>query len=91
MISADGISANPEKGENIETWHIPKNVKEGQSFLQLAPYFRCFINHFAGKALCLQGLVSQVASKSKKIAQGKMKDEAEPVAKQPSEKRSLNR
>ena len=47
VLSAKGISANPEKVEKVKTWPVPKNIKEVQSFLGLALYYRCFIPHFA--------------------------------------------
>ena len=50
ILSADGISANPEKVEKVKTWPVPKNIKEVQSFLGLTSYYRQFINKFAVKA-----------------------------------------
>ena len=50
VLSANGISANPEKIEKVKTWHAPKNIKEAKSFLRLASYYRWFINKFAEKA-----------------------------------------
>ena len=40
VLSAKGISANPEKVEKVRTWPVPKNTKEVQSFLGLASYYR---------------------------------------------------
>ena len=40
VLSAKGISANPEKVEKVQTWPVPKNIKEVQSFLGLASYYR---------------------------------------------------
>ena len=40
ILSANGISANPEKVEKVKTWPVPKNIKEVQSFLGLALYYR---------------------------------------------------
>ena len=50
ILLAEGISANPEKVEKVKTWPVPKNMKEVQSFLVLASYYRLFINKFAEKA-----------------------------------------
>ena len=50
VLSAKGISANPDKVDKVKTWPVPKNIKEVQSFLGLASYYRCFIPHFAKKA-----------------------------------------
>ena len=46
VLSANGISANPEKVEKVKTWPVPKNIKEVQSFLELALYYRQFIIKF---------------------------------------------
>ena len=40
VLSAEGISANPEKVDKVKTWPVPKNIKEVQSFLGLASYYR---------------------------------------------------
>ena len=50
VLSAKGISANPEKMDKVKTWPVPKNIKEVQSFLGFASYYRCSIPHFATKA-----------------------------------------
>ena len=50
LLTAKGISANPDKVDKVKTWPVPKNTKEVQSFLGLASYYRCFILHFAKKA-----------------------------------------
>ena len=44
ILSAKGISANPEKVEKVQTWPVPKNIKEVQSFLGLASYYRWIID-----------------------------------------------
>ena len=66
ILSAKGISANPEKVEKVRTWPVAKNIKEVQSFLGLASYYRWFINKFAKKAQCLHELVSPTSNKHKK-------------------------
>ena len=50
VLLAKGISTNPEKVDKVKTWPVPKNIKEVQSFLGLASYYRHFIPHFAKKA-----------------------------------------
>ena len=40
ILLAKGISVNPEKVEKVKTWPVPKNIKEVQSFLGLASYYR---------------------------------------------------
>jgi len=46
-ISSDGIFMDPKKVSSILEWPIPKNIKELQSFLGLANYYRRFIPSFA--------------------------------------------
>ena len=66
ILSAKGISANPEKVEKVKTWPVPKNIKEVQSFLGLASYYRQFISKFAEKAQCPHELVGPTTNKHKK-------------------------
>ena len=71
VLSANGISTNPEKVEKVITWPVPKNIKEVQSFLGLASYYRQFIKIFAEKAQCLHELVGPTSKKQKKKARTK--------------------
>ena len=73
VLSAEGISANPEKVDKVKTWPVPKNIKEVQSFLGLASYYRHFIPHFAKKARCLHELVGPTASKPKSRTKARAK------------------
>ena len=66
ILLAKGISVNPEKVEKVRTWPVPRNIKEVQSFLGLASYYRWFINKFAEKAQCLHELVGPTSNKHKK-------------------------
>ena len=66
ILSAKGISVNPEKVEKVRTWPVPKNIKEVQSFLGLASYYRRFIDKFAEKARCLHELVGPTSNKHRK-------------------------
>ena len=74
VLSAEGISANPEKVDKVKTWPVPKTIKEVQSFLGLASYYRYFIPHFAKKAWCLHELVGPTASKPKSKAKAREKE-----------------
>ena len=74
ILLAEGISANPEKVYKVKTWPVPKNIKEVQSFLVLASYYRHFIPHFAKKAQCLHELVGPTASKPKSRAKARNKE-----------------
>ena len=73
VLSAEGISANPEK---VKNWPVPTNPKELQSFLGLASYYRHFIPKFAAIAKCLHQLVGPANHQKSK----KNKTNIEPVA-----------
>ena len=59
ILSAKGILANPEKVEKVKTWPVPKNIKEVQSFLGLASYYRQFIDKFAERHNAFMSLLVQ--------------------------------
>ena len=62
LISEQGIRPNPAKVAVLAAWPRPTTVKEVQSFLGLATYFRKFVDHFADVARPL----SIMKGKSKK-------------------------
>ena len=76
VLSAEGISANPEKVEKVKTWPIPTKPKELQLFLGLASYYHHFIPKFAAIAKCLHQLVGPANHQKSK----KNKTNSEPVA-----------
>ncbi len=47
IISANGISMDPEKVEAITEWPTPRNVKQLQTLLGFANFYRSLINNFA--------------------------------------------
>ena len=71
VLSADGISANPEKVEKVRDWPVPCNAKELHSFLGLASYYCQFIPNFTQIAKCLHQLVGLTNVKKTK---GKRKE-----------------
>jgi len=46
VISAEGLSTDPSKIDDIVNWPVPKNVKDVRSFLGLAGFYRKFVQHF---------------------------------------------
>ena len=65
ILSAKGISPNPEKVDKIKTWPIPSNPKEVLSFIGLASYYRRFIPNFAKLAEPLHALIVPASTKQK--------------------------
>ena len=57
ILSAKGVSPNPEKVEKVKNWPIPINPKEVHSFVGLASYYRRFIPNFAKWAGPLHALI----------------------------------
>ena len=47
VVSASGVSVNPEKVEAVMSWERPKSVFEIHIFLGLAWYYRRFIEDFS--------------------------------------------
>ena len=72
ILSADGVSPNPEKVAKIKDWPTPKTPKEVHSFVGLASYYRRFIPNFAKWAAPLHALIVP-ASFKQKICRGEMK------------------
>ena len=57
MLSAEGISIDPQKIEAIVDWKPPMNVTEVRSFLGLAGYYRKFVEGFSKIATPLTKLI----------------------------------
>ena len=72
ILSANGISPNPEKVNKDKDWPVPKTPKEVHSFVRLASYYCRFIPNFAKWAGPLHALITP-ASFKQKICKGEMK------------------
>jgi hypothetical protein len=51
IISAKGITVDPEKIEAIRGWSTPRNVTEVRSFMVLSNYYQRFIKGFSNIAI----------------------------------------
>ena len=72
VLSAKGISPNPEKVDKVRDWPIPKTSKEVHSFIGLASYYRRFIPNFAKWSKPLNALIMPPAHQAK-VRRGEMK------------------
>ena len=77
ILSANGVSSNPEKVEKIKDWPTPKTPKEVHSFVGLALYYCRFIPNFTKWAGPLHALIIP-ASFKQKIRRGEMKKSDRP-------------
>jgi transposase InsO family protein len=59
IISKQGLEPDPKKIEAIAEWPEPRNVKDVQSFLGLANYYRRFIKGFSEVAAPLTALTKK--------------------------------
>ena len=59
VVSAEGLSTDPEKVEAIWKYPVPTNLSERRAFLGLASYYRHFVNDFAKLAYPLHGLLKK--------------------------------
>ena len=57
LVSADGISVNPDKVKAISDWPVPKTVKDVRAFLGASGYYRKFILNYSKVASSLTELL----------------------------------
>ena len=62
IISKGGIAADPSKVKDVLEWETPQIVKEVRSFLDLAGYYRRFIENFSKIAKPLTSLLEKNAA-----------------------------
>jgi len=63
IVSRKGIETDSAKTEQIKNWPTPTTVKEVQSFLGLANYYRKFVKSFSEIAAPLESCLSKKCSK----------------------------
>ena len=61
MVSTEGIGMDPAKVSAIVDWLVPKTVKEVQSYLGFANFYRKFINNYSSLASPLTSLTRKIA------------------------------
>ena len=59
VVSSQGVSTDPEKVDAVSAWQSPTSVKDLQSFLGLAGYYRQYIADFSTIAKPLSRLTSK--------------------------------
>ena len=62
IISKGGIAVDPTKVKDVLEWETPQTVKEVRSFLDLAGYYRRFIENFSKIAKPLTSLLEKNAA-----------------------------
>ena len=62
VVSAEGISTDPEKVQAVREWKAPTNLKSLPAFLGFASYYRRFIPRFAATAHPLHDLLRRDVS-----------------------------
>ena len=65
ILSANGMSPNPEKVIKVKDWPMPKNPKEVHSFIWLASYYCRFIPNFTKWAGPLHAVIIPASFKQK--------------------------
>lgn len=61
IVSANGISTDPQKILKIQEWPVPTSVSEVRQFVGLASYYRRFVRNFASVACPLYELTKKNA------------------------------
>lgn len=58
VVSAQGVSTDPDKVSAVKQWPVPDTLKELQSFLEFCSYYRRFIEGFSRVAGLLHDVVN---------------------------------
>ena len=78
IVSAKGISADPEKISQVSGWQTPSNRKELQSFLGFTGYYRRFIKGYSDIVAPLYKLTSGEPRRKKRRTKTKQHDPPPP-------------
>ncbi|WVZ70701.1 hypothetical protein U9M48_019344 [Paspalum notatum var. saurae] len=62
IVTAEGVSVDPEKIEAVSKWKTPRNMTEIRSFLRLAGCYRRFIENFSKIARPMTELLKEKVS-----------------------------
>jgi hypothetical protein len=72
VLSANGVAVIPDKVQSVLDWVTPSSVKDVQSFLRLAGYYRRFIENFSKIAKPM----TELLKKNKKFEWSEKAEEA---------------
>ena len=64
IVSAEGVSTDPEKISKVKEWKVPSDSKELASFLGFASFYRRFVEGFSSIAKPLQDLLKEADRKN---------------------------
>lgn len=81
IVSADGVTPDPEKVKAVNEWKIPHDLKSLRSFLGFCGFYRRFIKNYSKIVRPLTELTkgyAPVRSKQKVVTKGKYYQELEP-------------
>jgi hypothetical protein len=62
VVSREGVKVQPHQIDAIQKWNTPRSVREVQSFLGLANYYRRFIKNFSRIAAPLSDVTKSTAT-----------------------------
>src|SRR5690606_35217683 len=76
IIGPDGVKMSPKKVETVLQWQPPWSVKDVQSFMGFANFYRRFIKNFSGIAKTITDLTKDANDKSKEFVWTKEADKS---------------
>ena len=67
IVSAKGVSVNPENVEKVKNWPVPKFVKDVEKFLSFLNYHHEHIQNYARDTAVLYKLTGAVLNSQKEV------------------------